>query len=218
MGQQEGSPDLEVAFRLASESPFICGIVVTYGAAHNFRGMFRKSLVYQCVGGPSTSEAAENKPIILTAQDALQAGGDCVAIQWNARAADAKQHIALLSNFVLDAHQLRLPVLLMLQGIGKLNKSQLLDALRIACEIGADLIKINLPNCHEQLTHSEIGFIKNLPPLLLAGGPRVSDEVIEVEVLRSIAIGFQGLCVGRQLLTSTNPMDLVKRLCQHYAN
>jgi len=80
-------------------------------------------------------------------------------------------------------------------------------AVRVCNELGADLIKIHLPSDVEEVKKLD-NFHPNEPALLLAGGENMSNFEERLQAAKNL--GFQGICLGRNIFQSEQPLETLK--------
>lgn len=117
------------------------------------------------------------------------------------------ESIEVVSNAVRDAHILGLPVVvepLSVKGMGEpvQNARELLNASRIAVELGADILKVDYTGDTDTFRQ----LIEACPvPVLLRGGPKKAseDEVLQM-ISDAMEAGARGIVFGRNIWQSAN--------------
>jgi len=95
---------------------------------------------------------------------------------------------------------------------GKDDINILADIIRYSTELGADIIKVNLPK--NKITDGDrkllFQVIENSPPVVLAGG----SEFKNFEKVLSLAkdLGFSGVCIGRNIFLSDDPIEVLNQI------
>jgi len=88
-------------------------------------------------------------------------------------------------------------------------------AIRVCAELGADLIKIHLPSNPHELKKLNT-FDVNEPALLLAGGENMNN--FEERLKTAKILGFQGICLGRNIFQSKTPTQTLEKIENIFTN
>lgn len=162
--------------------------------------------------GPSS----HHKVLIGSVTEALRRGADGVSIHVNLGNQGEPE---MLRDFgmVGDAcAEWQVPLLVMIyvrdhHRAATLPDSAIAHAARVAAELGADIIKIPLPEKDgvlEEITSS------SPVPVVIAGGSRIVEVPIFLErVEKAMAAGAQGVAVGRNVFQSDQPELLLRAIC-----
>jgi DhnA family fructose-bisphosphate aldolase class Ia len=85
------------------------------------------------------------------------------------------------------------------------------DKIRIAAELGADLIKIGIPTTiGTDLAAKLQRTLRSAPPVLLAGGERA--EPLLPRLRAAVALGVAGTCIGRHVFQADSPQIAVNEI------
>lgn len=198
LGAIDGLDDLPRWLRFTDESD-LTGAVVNLGAAAQLSCPFRKAMVVQLMSLPAGSPSGARKVKVGSVEDALRNGADAVAVQLWVEDPALAISIPEVAELIHGAHKLGLPALLMMSDSATAApRFDLADKLRIAYELGADLIKVSLPASLESELRARISnAVGNVGPVLLAGGPET--DRAEQMYAEAAAFGFAGACIGRHL-------------------
>ena len=137
---------------------------------------------------------------------AIRAGADAVSFHMNVGSPYEPDQMTQLSAVIEEAHRFGLPVLAMSYargpGIDETDPTALAHAVRLAAELGADLIKTGYsgdPESYREVTAA------THRPVLIAGGARGSDtETLEM-VAGAMDAGAAGVSMGRSIFQHPDP-------------
>ena len=167
-------------------------------------------------GMSALAEDADTKRMITTVESAVQLGADAVSIQVNFNRTNVPHNMEMLGAAATAAHSYGLPILVMLynkmeaseEGIDGTNK-----LIRMAVEIGVDLLKLEIPARTEH-TKSILGQFLGDTKILFAGGPSQGAAGFLDNVRQILKQGCNGLCVGRNVFQSPRPHELLGELAR----
>lgn len=169
--------------------------VINNGALHHVTPPASLSVIAQLVGMPMQSRNDQERAALATPKMAVANGADAIALQVKGSGKIDERLAKQLANITHRAHQLGLPVLLMVNGETWDSLAHYLAVIRSFTELGVDLIKIS-PGRHLPalvgVRVNEIG-----APLLFPGGGLSSDWDERVEM--AAMAGYAGICLGRNL-------------------
>ena len=141
--------------------------------------------------------------------------GTAISVQINFQAENLEEAIQDIASMVSEANLYHYPVLFMV-GNDDWNAAEDFNyAIRVCAELGADLIKIHLPSNSDELKKLTT-FQDNEPSLLLAGGENMNN--FEERLKSAKALGFQGICLGRNIFQSENPTETLKKIENIFKN
>jgi class I fructose-bisphosphate aldolase len=212
LGAIEGLQDLTAWLRFVDETQ-MSGAVVNLGAASNLSSTFQKSLVLQMMSLPAGSPSVARKVAVGSVEVALRNGADAVSVQLWLEDPSLADSVAEVSQLTHSAHGFGLPVLLMITDSATSGSTRfdLADKLRIANELGADLIKVTLPNTLSiELRQKVTDTVAHVAPVLLAGGAATHDA--EHLFLEAAALGFSGVCIGRHIFQAESPPAVLRSI------
>ena len=182
------------------------------GLTENLPGIFMHLSASSQLGSSSY-----HKVLIGTVEEALRRGADGVSIHVNLGNQNEPE---MLQDFgmVGDACTAwQVPLLVMIyvrdhNGAAITPDSAIAHAARVAAELGADIIKIPLPESGRVL--AEIA--SSLPvPVVIAGGSRVTETPVFLErVEKAMEAGAQGVAIGRNVFQSDHPELLLRAICR----
>jgi class I fructose-bisphosphate aldolase/fructose-bisphosphate aldolase/2-amino-3,7-dideoxy-D-threo-hept-6-ulosonate synthase len=184
----------------------IPAVVLNPGIIDNLNVFNFPSIILQSMGMPNKSQANVSKSKIANIEKAISVDACAISVQINLGVGDLQNAIQTISEVVYQANKNHFPVLFMVNHADWATAPDFNYALRICAELGADLIKINLPSKIE----CQKG-IKRIspchPPVLLAGGD-LSGNFPE-RVSTAFNLGFSGICIGRNIFQSENPEEVL---------
>lgn len=193
------------------------GVVVNRGRVSGLNPLRRANLILQAVGLPRCTTGHASRVPVATVADALRYDATALAVQVRFAAEDLSSILSSVANLMGEADGLSIPVLLMVNIEDEdYGASHLAKYIRMAAELGADLIKIPLPA--GELGKSELcqirGVVENSPPVLLAGGGTDDEFITRLRV--SASLGFSGACVGRNVFQAEDPVAVVDAIREAY--
>lgn len=160
---------------------------------------------------------ADTKRMLTTVESAILLGADAVSIQVNFNKENIACSTEMLGTVTAAAHAYGLPILVMLYN--KMARStEDVDGtnqlIRMAVELGVDLLKLEMPKTAEQARCISSRFLGDTK-ILFAGGPSSKSGAF-LETVRGVLQngGSNGLCVGRNVFQSPRPHELLAELAR----
>jgi len=156
----------------------------------------------------------EFKQIVSTIEHGLRIGVTGVSVHVNL---GVQEEPAMLKDFGLvcdEAYKWGLPVLAMMNvfGEGALNpnKNSIAHAVRVAGEVGADIVKVKYAGTKEKMKEA----IEAFPiPVLISGGEKSNDLLaLFNEIYDSMKVGARGVSIGRNIFEDKSPVAMSKAL------
>lgn len=216
--------DPEYEFRLALEGNY-SGIALHYGLAHKYFYKYagKVPLVLKVNGKtniPSDDDAFS--PMTSSVEDAARIGADAVGYTLYVGSPLQGTDMAQLNSVRQDCDRYGMPLIVWAYPRGKAVKEKggqdslyAVDyAARVACEMGADIVKLNVPKVtdsdkqpkpypSEKLSEEEAirKVVKSAGRtlVLISGGSKVSDEDLLHKARIAMEAGVTGLIFGRNL-------------------
>ncbi|MDR5656785.1 MAG: 2-amino-3,7-dideoxy-D-threo-hept-6-ulosonate synthase [Halobacteriota archaeon] len=152
--------------------------------------------------GPDEAEKRQT----ATVEEAVRLGADGVSFHINVGSDHEPDQIEALSNVTERAHQLGMPVLAMAYargpGIDEHDATNLGHAVRLAEELGADIIKTAYSGDPESFEHVVESTSK---PVIIAGGSPSSDRETLETVQDAVSVGGAGVSMGRTIFQHPDP-------------
>jgi len=217
-GVLEGLADPGPSLALAASSD-ATGVVVNRGLASLLPERARAGLVLQTFGLPVTGAGRAARVPTCRVEDALRLSADAIAVQLDLNAAGLPEAIRALSSTISDAAAFDLPVLIMMTALEADDEFEAFaDALRICTELGADTVKIALPQRVDEASRRELAVVREAlersPPTLLCGGERSDGFAERLALARDL--GFSGACVGRHVFQAPNPAAVLETIANAF--
>ncbi|ERG96481.1 2-amino-3,7-dideoxy-D-threo-hept-6-ulosonate synthase [Haloquadratum walsbyi] len=157
--------------------------------------------------GPDTTDKRPTGSV----EGALRAGADVVSFHMNVGSDHEPDQLTQLSNIIEEAHRYGIPVLAMNYargpGIDEHDPESLAHAVRIAEELGADVVKTAYsgePDSFEQVCAA------TRLPVVIAGGSRGTDRQTVEMVRGAIDAGAAGVSMGRSIFQHDNPGSITR--------
>jgi len=182
------------------------------GLTENLPGIFMHLSASSRLGS-----ASHHKVLIGTVEEALRRGADGVSIHVNLGHHNEPEMLRDFGMVGEACSQWELPLLVMVyvrdgNGGRHVPDSAIAHAARIAAELGADIIKIPLPE--DDGTLAEI--TSSLPiPVVIAGGSKIAEAPVFLErVEKAMEAGAQGVAIGRNVFQNDHPELLLRAICR----
>lgn len=141
-----------------------------------------------------------------TVEEAVRLGADAVSFHINVGSDHEPEQIAALGEVTEAAHRLGIPVLAMAYargpGIDEYDAGNLGHAVRLAEELGADLIKTAYSGDPDSFSHVVESTAK---PVIIAGGSPSGDRATLENVRDAMAAGGAGVSMGRTIFQHPDP-------------
>jgi len=180
-------------------------------------------------------------PLTASVEEAVALGADAIGYTLYVGSPAQGRDIAQFSQAKKEAERLGMPVVIwsyprglsIEQKGGKNSLYAVTYAARVAAEVGADVVKVNIPKLHtEENTHMPNAYqelVRELDlkgamehvvasasgvPVIIAGGGKVDDETLLEKAKISIEAGAVGFIFGRNIWQRSmdNALKLTKRL------
>ena len=216
MGQIEGLMDMTKTITAVSDGG-ANAIVLHKGMVK--RGHRRHGrdigLIIHLSGSTSLNTDPNDKVIVCTVEEAVALGADAVSIHINLGAPNESRMLESAGLIVKDCNRWGMPLLVMIyprgKGIDPFSPQAIGHCVRVAEELGADLIKTNYPGSPEAFRK-----IVNAcsVPIFIAGGEKTGD-LESLKIIRdSVEVGGAGVCVGRNAFQRDDTRGFVRALCK----
>lgn len=146
-----------------------------------------------------------------TVEDAVRAGADAVSVHINVGSDSEPDQLTALSSVTSTAAKFGLPVLAMAYargpGIGEDDPAALAHAVRVAEELGADVVKTGYSG--DAASFERVIKATRLP-VLIAGGSRGSDRETVAMVRGAMDAGAAGVSMGRSIFQHAHPAAITQ--------
>jgi fructose-bisphosphate aldolase / 2-amino-3,7-dideoxy-D-threo-hept-6-ulosonate synthase len=172
-------------------------------------------LIIHLSGSTSLNPDPDDKVIVCTVEEAVALGADAVSIHINLGAPNESRMLESAGLIVRDCNRWGMPLLVMIyprgKGIDPFSPQAIGHCVRVAEELGADLIKTNYPGSPEAFRK----IVKACSvPVFIAGGEKTGD-LESLKIIRdSVEVGGAGVCVGRNAFQRDDTRGFVKALCK----
>ncbi|WP_246999020.1 2-amino-3,7-dideoxy-D-threo-hept-6-ulosonate synthase [Halosolutus gelatinilyticus] len=159
------------------------------------------------LNGSTTIGPDENdKRLTGTVEEAVRVGADAVSFHINVGSTYEPDQLAQLSEVTADAERLGVPVLAMAYargpGVDSTDPEALGHAVRLAEEVGADIVKTGYSGDAESFQHV---VESTRLPVVIAGGSKGTDRET-VEMVRGVMdAGGAGISMGRSIFQHDDP-------------
>lgn len=172
-------------------------------------------LIVHLSASTSLNPDPNDKVLVCSVEEAVRLGADGVSIHINLGAPNESKMLESAGHIVKDCNRWGMPLLIMIyprgKGIDPVSPQSVGHCVRVAEELGADMIKTNY-------TGDPVSFGKIVKacsvPVFIAGGEKTGDLETLVAIRDSVRAGGAGVCVGRNAFQRDDPRAFVRALCQ----
>jgi fructose-bisphosphate aldolase/2-amino-3,7-dideoxy-D-threo-hept-6-ulosonate synthase len=172
-------------------------------------------LIVHLSGSTSLNPDPNDKVLVCTVEEAIALGADAVSIHINLGAPNESKMLEEAATVVRDCNRWGVPLLVMIyprgKGIDPYSPATVGHCVRVAEELGADLIKTNYTG--DPVSFGKICTACSVP-VFIAGGEKAGDRETLVAIRDSVRAGGAGVCVGRNAFQRDNPRAFVEALCR----
>ena len=183
-------------------------VLTSYGIARRFaRELAPVGLILRLDGGSTSLGPSDGAPSLLySVEDALRLGADAVALNGFPGAPHEAASLANIARAVGLAHPWGLPVMaeMVPGGFDSAAKWRTVDnialAVRVAAELGADLVKTPYAAGFEQVTGPCY-----VPVVILGGAKRGHERDMLVDIKAALDAGANGVAIGRNIFQADDP-------------
>ncbi len=216
LGQIEGLRDMTRIVSEVSEAG-ANAIVLHKGMV---KGGHRKhgrdiGLIVHLSASTSLNPDPNDKVLVCTVEEAVALGADGVSIHINLGAPHESRMIESAGEVVRECNRWGMPLLIMIyprgEGIDPTSPQAIGHCVRVAEELGADLIKTNYtgdPESFRQITDA------CSVPVMVAGGEKGGDVETLSTIREAVHAGAAGVCMGRNAFQRENPRQFVRAICR----
>lgn len=198
-----------------SEKNNVPAVVLNHRYISKLNVFSETSLIVQTMGLPNKVTKNINKIPLTVIDELSKIDTTAISIQINFNVDNLQEAIQEVSKIVYEANKFQYPILFMIGNTDWKNYEEFNYAIRICCELGADLIKIRLPS-ESSIINKIDKFSKEHTPLLLSGGEQNDKFEDNIKIAKSL--GFQGVCIGRNIFQSKNPINVLNTIDKVFNN
>lgn len=166
------------------------------------------SLIAHLSGSTSLSNDPLYKRIVCSVENANQLGADGVSVHINLGSMMEDRMLTDLGRVAENCEKSGMPLLIMIYPRGENIEDEysiqyIAQAIRVAEEIGADIIKTNYPG--DMHKFEEIMSQSNTPVVVAEGARQSSEKALFKMVNEALEAGASGVCFGRNIFQHKNP-------------
>jgi len=166
-------------------------------------------------GSTSLNPDPNDKVLVCSVEEAIALGADGVSIHINLGAPNESKMLETGAKIVRDCNRWGMPLLVMIyprgKGIDPASPQTIGQCVRVAEELGADMIKTSYPGNAEAFARITKACSV---PVFVAGGEKTSD-LESLELIRdSVAAGGAGVCMGRNAFQRNDTRAFVHAICR----
>ncbi|WP_049987632.1 2-amino-3,7-dideoxy-D-threo-hept-6-ulosonate synthase [Halobellus rufus] len=170
-----------------------------------------KGYIVHLNGSTSIGPDSNDKRRTGTVEEALRAGADAVSFHINVGSDHEPDQLTELGDLTETAHQLGIPVLAMSYargpGVDEHDADSLAHAVRIAEELGADVVKTAYSGDADSF--ERVCEATRLP-VVIAGGSRGTDRETVEMVRGAMDAGAAGVSMGRSIFQHEEPESITR--------
>ncbi len=172
-------------------------------------------LIVHLSASTSMNPDPNDKVLICTVEEAITLGADGVSIHINLGAPQESKMIEAAGVVSRECSRWGIPLLIMIyprgEGIDPNDPRAVAHCVRVAEELGADLIKTNYPQ--DEKAFGQIIAACSVP-VLVAGGEKGGDLESLKMIDDAINAGGAGVCMGRNAFQRQNTTEFVNTICR----
>ncbi|RIV18204.1 hypothetical protein D2Q93_14285 [Alicyclobacillaceae bacterium I2511] len=133
------------------------------------------------------------------AEQAVVEGYDAIKVlfPWDGSIQERMESTKLVAEFIKESNQWQIPIIVEPTLLREMNLKVLADAVRVAFELGADILKTPYPGDKDVL--KEWVDIYKVPIVLLGGPKGTSDTELLSAVADAMQVGAKGVAIGRNV-------------------
>jgi fructose-bisphosphate aldolase / 2-amino-3,7-dideoxy-D-threo-hept-6-ulosonate synthase len=216
LGQIEGLRDMTTIVSEVSEGG-ANAIVLHKGMV---KGGHRKhgrdiGLIVHLSASTSLNPDPNDKVLVCTVEEAVALGADAVSIHINLGAPNESRMIESAGMVVKECNRWGMPLLIMIyprgKGVDPVSPQAVGHCVRVAEELGADLIKTNYTGDEESFRRITAACSV---PVLIAGGEKGGDRETLATLRDALNAGASGVCMGRNAFQREDPRHFIKSICR----
>ncbi|HDR73695.1 MAG TPA: fructose-bisphosphate aldolase [Methanoculleus sp.] len=172
-------------------------------------------LIVHLSASTSLNPDPNDKVLVCTVEEAIALGADAVSIHINLGAPNESRMIEEAGGIAKECTRWGIPLMVMIyprgEGIDPRSPQAIGHCVRVAEELGADLIKTNYTG--DPATFRPI--TEGCPvPVLIAGGEKTGDLDTLHAIHDAVAAGAAGVCMGRNAFQRSDPAAFVRAICR----
>lgn len=173
-------------------------------------------LIIHLSAGTNMNPDPNDKVLICSVEEAISLGADGVSIHINLGAPQESKMIECAGMVVRDCNRWGIPLLAMVyprgSGINPIDPIHVGHAVRVAEELGADLVKTNYTG--DPVSFKKIVDASSIP-VLVAGGEKAEDlETLQTISEATHVSGCGGVCMGRNAFQRNDTAIFVRKVCR----
>ena len=170
------------------------------------------------LSGATTLGNVGTKVVLHSVEEAVRLGADAVSVHVSLGVPEERKMLRNAARIIENAHLYGLVAVVAaytrsLDGTPVLNGAKQAHAARCAVELGANIVKVAWPG--SQTAMEQVTTAADSAPVLIAGGEPSSDNETIAILTAALSAGAAGACVGRRLLASPRPGELVRRILEN---
>lgn len=171
------------------------------------------ALIMHLSASTSLSPDPLAKRVVTSVEKAIQLGADAVSVHINVGSNTESEQIKEASMVAESCIDYGIPLLVMSyprgSGINEYGMEEVKLAVRVANEIGADIVKTHYTGSVE--TFREVVEFSKAPVVIAGGGKRSDAEIIDM-VEEAMIAGASGVAMGRNVFQADDPREFALRV------
>ena len=214
LGQIDGLRDMPRTIAEVSEGGANAVVLHKGMVKHGHRKYGRDiGLIVHLSGSTAMNPDPDDKVLVCTVEEAIALGADAVSIHINLGAHNESRMLEEAGRLSRDCTRWGIPLLIMIyprgEGIDPYDPQRVGHCVRVAEELGADMIKTNYTG--DPVSFGKIAASCSVP-ILVAGGAKAGDLETLTSIHDAIKVGAAGVCVGRNAFQRDNPAEFIGSL------
>lgn len=172
------------------------------------------SIIVHVSASTKYASDANEKYIVASVEDAVRRGADGISVHVNLGSVTEARQLRDLSEVADSCEQVGVPLMAMLYARGEGTakypvKETLAHAAALAADLGADIVKLSLPNDAEDIAW----IVARCPvPIVAAGGAKLNESMFVEFVTKTVIGGCAGLAAGRNVFLSEDVLSIARKV------
>ena len=205
LGPIPGLDDVEATLRVLRRTGKVHGVILHKGTLESYASELaegpRMATILHLSGSVALSPNAHWKVLVSSVEDGLRLGVDGVSVHVNLGNEHDAHMLRDLGTVASDCAAWGMPLLAMMylrgDGVDANDPQSASTLIRVATELGADLIKLDYPGDPDLFAHMLEG-VK--VPILVAGGAFNGDaRTVMTHIHGAVGAGAAGVAIGRNV-------------------
>lgn len=219
MGPCKGLRDLDIVSNMAKENG-VKGIIAHKGIINsivkNSDNTSGIEYILHLSASMNFQELPEYKQTISSVEHALRIGASAVSVHLNLGVDKDYEMLKEFGKVSDEAYKWNMPVIAMINLFNEYGKTivdkRVIHSVRAVGELGADIVKVGY--CEDEKIMREVFNAFEVPVLVAGGNKKANPLTVLNSISKSLQYGSSGVCIGRNIFESENPMAICKTISE----